>query len=269
MCTPGVRLPQRKVNDFWENGRWNEMLLRSAFQRVGVPLETAADISKIPIDSSAETVLNRTTQYLQQLITAGKLGKEQWSGCEGVSMFNITSWKEKPRKQIKLIRWIPPDTSWLKLNVDGVWNNEGAGAGGILRDEDGNLICGYKSYIMANSRKDAILQALCLGLNMAVGRGRHIWIEIGDQGTAETLLARKYGAAELRHRTTEVRNALKRLNVKITHTPREGNKIANQLAQQGGKLTQFELIDQHSASHLIKSMVRMEQLGLPNFQFRR
>ncbi|KAG6399695.1 hypothetical protein SASPL_141176 [Salvia splendens] len=184
-------------------------------------------------------------------------------------MFNITSWKEKPRKQIKLIRWIPPDTSWLKLNVDGVWNNEGAGAGGILRDEDGNLICGYKSNIMANSRKDAILQAVCLGLNMEVGRGRRIWIEIGDQGTAETLLARKYDAAELRHRTTEVRNVLKRLNVKITHTPREGNKIANQLAHQGGKLKQFELIDQHSAPHLIKSMVRMEQLGLPNFQFRR
>ncbi|KAG6436930.1 hypothetical protein SASPL_101836 [Salvia splendens] len=155
MWDPGVRLPHKKVKELWRNGEWNHVL---------VP----------------ETVIVRIQQYLQQLTMAGKLGKAQWSGCDLCEQLDTTSWKEKPRKQIKQIKWNSTDTGWLKLNVDGVWSNVGAGAGGALRDEGGNLVYGFKTKVVARSRIDAILQAVCIGLNMVLGRGQQVWIEMGE-----------------------------------------------------------------------------------------
>ncbi|KAG6424597.1 hypothetical protein SASPL_115015 [Salvia splendens] len=172
------------------------------------------------------------------------------------------------KKAIKLIRWIPPDTGWLKLNVDGVWSNGEAGAGGTLRDDGGNLICGFKAKVVASSRMDATLQAVSIGLNMATERGQQIWLEIGEQGIAQMLTARQYGAATMRHQLTEIKNKLKARNTKISYIAIEGNKVATHLAQQGCNTAQLEIFDQQSATHLVMAMVRMEHLGVPNLQFR-
>ncbi|KAG6424568.1 hypothetical protein SASPL_114986 [Salvia splendens] len=134
MCNPGVRLPHRKIKEFWRNGEWNHPLVRSILEPLGVPMGVAADIVKVPIVSSGKDTL----------------------------------------------RWIPPNTGWLKLNVDGVWSNGEAGAGGTLRDDGGNLICGFKAKVVASSRMDATLQAVSIGLNMAMERGQQIWLEIGE-----------------------------------------------------------------------------------------
>lgn len=194
--------------------------------------------------------------------------KEQWSGCETNGRVDTVVWKEKPRKQVQLVRWIPPDENWIKLNVNGLYNAAGSGAGGILRDEGGNLIRGFKARISAFSQMDAELQAISLGLDLVRERGQSIWIEIGSPEPVALIRAEKFGAASFRHQVTEIRNKLKCLRHKISYIPCEGNKMASCLAQQGSKMNHRELFDQHTAAPLIKAMSRMDQLGLPNFQFR-
>ncbi|KAG6437048.1 hypothetical protein SASPL_101955 [Salvia splendens] len=58
--------------------------------------------------------------YLAELTTAGKLGKAQWSGCDLCEQLDTTSWKEKPRKQIKQIKWNPPvgsNSTWMECGA--------------------------------------------------------------------------------------------------------------------------------------------------------
>ncbi|KAG6433541.1 hypothetical protein SASPL_105155 [Salvia splendens] len=183
---------------FLEGRTWNENLVQSLLVPLEVPSEVAADIVKTPFDSGAkdtlrwkpsphgnfttgsawelcrdrdppttQIVFNPAKQHLQHLITSGKLRKEHWTGCEIGEGLDTSVWKEKPRKQVKLIRCIPPDTGWIKLNIEGSWCSTGAGAGGILRDDTDSLIWGFRAKIIASSRRDAILQAVCLGRRAA------------------------------------------------------------------------------------------------------
>ncbi|KAG6383170.1 hypothetical protein SASPL_157086 [Salvia splendens] len=139
------------------------------------------------------------------------------------------------------------------------------GVGGILRDEEGNLVRGFKSNISAVSHLDAELQALSLGLDLVGGGGRKIWIEMGNLEAVALLKAEKHGAANLRHKISEIRNKLKSICYKISHIQKEGNKAANTLAHQRGKEGRYIIFDQHTAAPLVKAMIRMDQLGLPNF----
>ncbi|KAG6423214.1 hypothetical protein SASPL_113603 [Salvia splendens] len=140
---------------------------------------------------TAESVLSQVTQHLQRLTTAGKLGKKQWGGCAIPETINTSAWREKARKQIKLVSWVPPDANWIKLNIDGQWSEAGSGAGGILRDEDANLFRCFKTNISATSPLDAELQAISLGLDMAGERGQRIWLEVGRSEIVDLLRAKK------------------------------------------------------------------------------
>ncbi|KAG6400005.1 hypothetical protein SASPL_141493 [Salvia splendens] len=230
LCNPGARLTCQKVKDFWRAGVWNEYRVQRVLVPLGVPLEAVADIIK-----------------------------DQWSGCEIGGELETSTWKERPRKQIKMIRWIPPDTGWLKLNIEGIWSRTGAGARGVLRDDNGSLICGFKSNIVASSMTDAILQAMCIGLNMTMERGPSIWIETGDHSVVKLLTATQHGAAALRHRITEVRNRMKPINTKVSLISKEGNRVAQYLAQQGCSSAQYEVVEHFSAPHMVMSEVMVTQ----------
>lgn len=128
----------------------------------------------------AVNVINRVTMHLQQLITASKLRKGEWDGCDKLESFNTSAWKERPRKLIKLVRWIPPDTEWIKLNTKGGWRQSEAGVGGTIRDSGSNLIRGFTAKVDVSSTLDADLQALSLGLDLARERGLRIWIELNS-----------------------------------------------------------------------------------------
>ena len=141
------------------------------------------------------------------------------------------------------------------------------GAGGLLRDEEGNLIRGFKTRISASSHLDAELQALSLGLELVRQRDQRFWIELGDQEVVAMLIAEKYGSANTRHRVTEIRNKLKYMTLRISFIPKEGNKVAIWLAEQGSKESHRFDFNHNTASARTKAMVRMDQIGMPNFQF--
>lgn len=99
------------------------------------------------------------------------------------------------------------------------------------------------------------------------GDEQRIWVECGAAEVVALLRAEKYGSACTRHRVTEIHNKLRHLTVKISHTPKVGNKVANWLALQGrgeNSLTEFDHI---TATSMVKAMSRMDQLGIPNFCF--
>ncbi|KAF7806607.1 putative ribonuclease H protein At1g65750 family [Senna tora] len=90
--------------------------------------------------------------------------------CKGAWEIYKKGRKEKPQKRDKFIRWEPPDTGFVKINVDGSCKEDGYGpasCGGLARDEHGVFICGFSAYLGVCSTIHAELWGMLKGLEMA------------------------------------------------------------------------------------------------------
>ena len=176
---------------------------------------------------SAEIVMNQIRQHLQRLTTSGRPGKEQWRGCSIPKEISVSAWREKPSKRPRFVRWFLPDVGWIKINTMGKWCTAEAGAGCIIRDKDGNMIRCFASKSNATSHLEAELQAIGLGLDMVGTGSQRIWIEMGNSEAVDILMAKKHGAATLRHQVSEIRNRIKYFCTKVSFIQQEGNKVAS------------------------------------------
>ena len=65
---------------------------------------------------------------------------------------------------------------------------------------------------------------------------------------------------------TKIRNRLRDFQYKITHIHREGNRIADYLAKQGGRQEQRFEFEHETAPPFVKAMARMDRLNIPNIR---
>ncbi|XP_042028241.1 uncharacterized protein LOC121775255 [Salvia splendens] len=163
---------------------------------------------------------------------------------------------------------MPPDANWIKLNTAGFWRDTEAGAGGVIRDKEGNIIQGTMARITATSTLDAELQALVIGVDAAREHDIRIWIEMDNKEVVTLLNAKRFGAAALRHLVTAIRNRIKQVEVRITHIRSQGNRVAEFLARHGSLERKGSMFNQGSAPARAKALARMDQLGMPSFCLR-
>lgn len=64
----------------------------------------------------------------------------------------------------KMVKWIQPTPGKVKLNTDGCFSNNGAGIGGIVRNEDGNMIMAFAAKVDCNSNNKAEAEATKYGI---------------------------------------------------------------------------------------------------------
>ncbi|KAG6401504.1 hypothetical protein SASPL_138362 [Salvia splendens] len=177
------------------------------------------------------------------------MSREQWRGCGNTEVFNTLAWKERPRKQSRLVRWIPPEAGWVKLNIAGVWKAE-SGMGGVIQDEKDSLIQGFLGKATSVSVLEAQLQTLMKGLAIARDQGRKIWVELDNLEVVKMLQNKKFGAAAMRHQVTDICNMLKQVDVKITHILSQGNKATASLALKESKERAHKVFEQESAPQM-------------------
>lgn len=67
--------------------------------------------------------------------------------------------KPSTQSDVYLVRWLPPPTDWVELNVDGASRgNPGAsGCGGVIRGQHGTFVAGFGHYI--GSQKSVFAEA--------------------------------------------------------------------------------------------------------------
>ncbi|KAF5473311.1 hypothetical protein F2P56_009932 [Juglans regia] len=100
---------------------------------------------------------------LPAIITWRLWGRRCKARMEGL----MESVQQGLRKEfISPITWKPPKPGWVKLNVDGcsLGNPGPSGAGGIIRDDKGDLICRFAEVSGHNSNNYAELMGLLHGL---------------------------------------------------------------------------------------------------------
>ncbi|KAG6431207.1 hypothetical protein SASPL_109284 [Salvia splendens] len=123
---------------------------------------------------------------------------------------------------------------------------------------------GFAESFTVGSALEVDLQALTRGLDMTKGLGNDIWIETDAQEVVNMVENERRGAAQIRNLMMGIRNKLRGCNFKISHIWREGNKVADYLAKQGGSHTHRITFNQDTAPSIVKAMVHMDRLGIPN-----
>ncbi|KAF7811744.1 ribonuclease H [Senna tora] len=82
--------------------------------------------------------------------------------------------KRKPNRVNKIVKWIPPDIGWVKVNVDGASSKIGdhrASYGVVIRYDRGNYIVGFMRNLGADSPLQAELWGVYSGLLTAWHHG--------------------------------------------------------------------------------------------------
>ncbi|CAL1390513.1 unnamed protein product [Linum trigynum] len=133
------------------------------------------------------------------------------------------------------IGWNAPPAGWFSLNIDGAsCGNPGpAGTGGCIRDSSGKWITGFVGNIGSATAALAELWAFFHGLEIAWTRGCRVLRIESDSKLAIELIQNRHDQV---HPYSTLISAIRRKLsqnwlVSITHTYREGNRVADWLSK--------------------------------------
>ena len=158
------------------------------------------------------------------------------------------------------VRWIAPPMDWIVLNTDGAARGcPGlAGGGGLLRDSRGIFVKGFAAHFGVCSAYKAELLAVELGLHMARALNIHkLLIQMDNKACLEGLQNPALQGGECVHILNSCRQIIDSFscNISFLHCYREGNKVADALANIGvvlGEKCVFYETPPPSIAHLLR-----------------
>ncbi|XP_059078016.1 uncharacterized protein LOC131876594 [Cryptomeria japonica] len=143
----------------------------------------------------------------------------------------------KNRINRKEVRWEKPQNNWVKLNFDGACRgNPGqAGFGAVIRNKEGNVVSGTYGYIGHATNNEAKIRALEVGLLLCKEIGlTNIQVEGDSQIIINGVTNDKLLNWKLSKWLLHIHSLLQAIKpYEITHILREGNKVADLLANLG------------------------------------
>ena len=136
------------------------------------------------------------------------------------------------------IRWLAPPGPWIILNTDGASKNphQLAGGGGLLRDSRGMFIRGFSASFGSCSAYKAELMAVTIGLEMAKALGiTKLEVQMDNKACIEAIQNANLHGGECVHLLSTCRSLIQseHWEVRMAHCYREGNKVADRLANMG------------------------------------
>lgn len=134
-----------------------------------------------------------------------------------------------------LIRWIPPDEGWFKINTDGACDPSShlIVAGGLIRDCSGNWIKGFQQFLDSGDSFLAELWGACLGCKLALSSSASkVCLELDCLDLVKILNDTSLNS--LHHQGPLIDSCRFYLShfdsFKVLHVMREGNQCADALA---------------------------------------
>lgn len=184
-----------------------------------------------------------------------------------IKLFNVDI--HHPRAPIiKEVIWSPPTPSWIKCNIDGasIGNPGNSACGGVFRDDEANFLCCFAEPLGQSNSYLAEISGALRAIEVASQRGwRNLWIETDSSLVVLAFQRDDKIPWSLRNRWNNMKIKLRQMNCIVTHIYREGNEIADALANAGlslQALTVWLEIPSFISSFYVKN-----KLGLPSFRF--
>ncbi|CAN1848413.1 Putative ribonuclease H protein At1g65750 [Linum perenne] len=144
------------------------------------------------------------------------------------------------RRRDTLIKWIPAPDEWVTINTDGSVTQplSHAAGGGVIRNSHGAKLACFAANFGRCSIMRAELRAAALGLTLAWDLGfRRVNLQLDSLAAIAAIKGCPDSDSRHGHTTAQVRELCNRhWVVNITHTYREGNRVADLLAHLGHSL---------------------------------
>ncbi|XP_059292008.1 uncharacterized protein LOC132045445 [Lycium ferocissimum] len=168
--------------------------------------------------------------------------------------------------------WRKPEMGWFKLNTDGSFVDitNSAGIGGILRNEEGDLIMAFSISVDCESHNIAEALAAEHGIRWCMNHGfDNVQIELDSQIIVKMLLNKDTDNLKLKQIINNTNGFLKDATVQISHCYREANMVADFLAKMASTSRRRTLyLSQRDLPREVKGLIQLDKQQLPTFRRR-
>ncbi|KAI3472963.1 hypothetical protein Pfo_029210 [Paulownia fortunei] len=216
-----------------------------------------------------QRVIWKVYLHLFCLSKCRRFDRTSWRGDIPVALhLNIHFPPVRSKKMVK-VNWRTPKHGWLKLNTDGAakGNTGHAGAGGVIRDHFGNAILAFHEYIGKENSLFAEVHALLKGLELAKSNGiNKLWIETDARGVLHLISTATHGHWKLQEMLAKSKYIMRQMETTITHICREGNKVADFLANEACITQTSRVLTPTQLTGPITGLLRVDQMGIPSFR---
>jgi ribonuclease HI len=169
---------------------------------------------------------------------------------------------------IKEVIWQPPSVNWIKCNTDGAsCGNPGiAACGGVFRDHHANFVYAFAEPLGVETAYFAELCGVLKAIEIAYEKNwANLWVESDSSQVVAAFKNPKNSIAwPLRNRWKNAIFKMSHMHCIVTHTYREGNKVADLIANFG--LSSSEPTFWNVGPEFILDAMDCNKRGLPNFR---
>ncbi|XP_028055196.1 uncharacterized protein LOC114259389 [Camellia sinensis] len=165
----------------------------------------------------------------------------------------------------RLIKWCLPPAGKLKLNTDGCSKGDPGQAryGGLLQDETGTWIWGYYGKLGQCTSIEAEIWAIYGGLTILFQKGTtNVVIETDSEQAIQQIQHGPTPNSPFKALIEDAKFLLQRCDCPLIHTFREGNKVADLLANLGVAQSEHVLILEDPPTEATAFLID-DMLGVP------
>ncbi|KAL0451234.1 UNVERIFIED_CONTAM: hypothetical protein Slati_1101500 [Sesamum latifolium] len=221
------------------------------------------------VQFSTNTIIFEVQRHIRTLYTARFMTSTQWKGDLHRAMAMGFTFRPMTPRAPRVVRWATPSPAWFKLNSDGssLENPGPAGAGGIIRDAEGQVRLAYQVALGTTTSVIAELTAVWHDLEIAIANGlAPIEIEVDATTVIQLLWSRASGRWEIHHlimRITQIQHVLGSV---VRHTFREANGAADYLAKEAASLQITRVLHPGDITGVLRGIIRLDRLGIPHLR---
>ena len=243
--------------------------------------------SVVPVEIDQEQVIRihkPPTELICQFWAVGTCVKGdncpyRLSWPDGIDGFAALSKQQHQHQQLKRQDFIPKDAvvqpvvwnlppfGWIKINTDGAapGSTGDASCGGVCRNFQGFVLAAFSNFLGVNKTAlEAEIYGVMVAIDYAYSRGwRRVWIECDSDQTVKLInSAKKDVPPSLRNNwLITLQKIAAMADFKVTHIFREGNKVADLLANHGLRSKSFCLwANDHPGFHVPEFIINEAQL---------
>ncbi|KAL6565084.1 hypothetical protein OROMI_016534 [Orobanche minor] len=164
------------------------------------------------------------------------------------------------------VRWSKPQPGWWKLNTDGAarGNPGAAAAGGIIRDHMGKPLIMFSEYLGVRTNNFAELYAIWRGLEFCIDNHfNKVWVEVDSKIALSLIEHSTTSHWQLQSIISKIRDFRDSIEIRFSHIFREGNAVADWLANHGCDRKDFYLHDVFSINGKLLGLTKLDKMSYP------
>ncbi|XP_075087486.1 uncharacterized protein LOC142169517 [Nicotiana tabacum] len=138
-----------------------------------------------------------------------------------------------PGLKVTKVIWEFPSKVWIKVNIDGAsrGNSGRSSIGYVLRDEEGDVIFALGREIPHTTNNEAEAIAILKAMRYCVDhRVTHVMLQTDSMLLKNVLEGKWVAPCNVNGYVEEIKMLMEECNVRVSHTLREGNSLADRLA---------------------------------------